>query len=128
MLICLIDFPAMIPLWCLPLALVSGNTMVMKPSERDPGAAMIIAELCKEAGLPPGVLNIIHGTKRAVNFIIDEPRIKAISFVGSNQAGEYIYSRGSANGKRVQANLGAKNHAWYVPPRHLSILKQHPNF
>lgn len=113
--ICPFNFPAMIPLWCLPLALVSGNTMVMKPSERDPGAAMIIAELCKEAGLPPGVLNIIHGARRAVNFIIDEPRIKAISFVGSNQAGEYIYARGSANGKRVQANLGAKNHACVMP-------------
>lgn len=102
----------MIPLWCLPLAIVTGNTMVMKPSERDPGAAMIIAELAKEAGLPDGVLNIIHGSKNAVNFILDEPRIKAISFVGSNAAGEYIYARGSANGKRVQANLGAKNHAW----------------
>jgi len=113
--ICPFNFPAMIPLWCLPLAIVSGNTMVMKPSERDPGAAMIIAELAKEAGLPPGVLNIIHGAKRAVNFILDEPRIKAISFVGSNQAGEYIYSRGSANGKRVQANLGAKNHACVMP-------------
>jgi malonate-semialdehyde dehydrogenase (acetylating)/methylmalonate-semialdehyde dehydrogenase len=72
---------------------------------------MIIAELAKEAGLPDGVLNIVHGSVKTVDFILDEPRIKAISFVGSDKAGNYIYSRGSANGKRVQANLGAKNHA-----------------
>jgi malonate-semialdehyde dehydrogenase (acetylating)/methylmalonate-semialdehyde dehydrogenase len=76
---------------------------------------MIIAELAREAGFPPGVFNIIHGAHDAVNFILDEPRIKAISFVGSDKAGEYIYSRGSANGKRVQANLGAKNHAAVLP-------------
>lgn len=105
----------MIPLWCIPVATITGNTMVIKPSERDPGAAMILAELAKEAGFPPGVINIIHGTHRAVNFILDEPAIKAISFVGSNKAGEYIYARGSANGKRVQANLGAKNHAALMP-------------
>jgi len=113
--ICPFNFPAMIPLWCLPLATVTGNCLVMKPSERDPGAAMIIAELAKEAGLPPGVLNIVHGSVDTVNFILDEPRIKAISFVGSDKAGEYIYTRGSANGKRVQANLGAKNHAIVIP-------------
>lgn len=89
--------------------------MVIKPSERDPGAAMILAELSREAGFPDGVINIIHGTHSAVNFILDEPRIKAISFVGSNRAGEYIYERGSKNGKRVQANLGAKNHAALMP-------------
>ncbi|KAI5285573.1 Methylmalonate-semialdehyde dehydrogenase [acylating] mitochondrial [Ascosphaera acerosa] len=89
--------------------------MVIKPSERDPGAAMILAELAAEAGFPAGVINIIHGTHRAVDFILDAPEIKAISFVGSNRAGEYIYSRGSANGKRVQANLGAKNHAALMP-------------
>jgi len=76
---------------------------------------MIIAELCRKAGFPDGVINIIHGGKRAVNFIINDPTIKAISFVGSNQAGEYIYERGSALGKRVQANLGAKNHALILP-------------
>jgi malonate-semialdehyde dehydrogenase (acetylating) / methylmalonate-semialdehyde dehydrogenase len=101
----------MIPLWSLPIATVTGNTLIIKPSERDPGAAMILVELAREAGFPDGVINVIHGTRRAVNFILDEPRIKAISFVGSTEAGEYIYSRGSANGKRVQANLGAKNHA-----------------
>lgn len=89
--------------------------MVLKPSERDPGAAMILAELAREAGFPPGVINIVHGKAKTVDFILDEPAIKAISFVGSNKAGEYIYTRGSANGKRVQANLGAKNHAAIMP-------------
>src|SRR5437762_970795 len=109
------DFPAMIPLWSIPIATVTGNCLLLKPSERDPGAAMILAELAKEAGLPPGVLNIVHGGAKTVDFILDEPVIKAISFVGSNRAGEYIYARGSANGKRVQANLGAKNHAAVLP-------------
>ncbi|KZN93746.1 Methylmalonate-semialdehyde dehydrogenase [Penicillium chrysogenum] len=113
--ICPFNFPAMIPLWCIPIAVVTGNTLILKPSERDPGAALILAELAREAGLPNGVLNIVHGAVDTVNFIIDEPAIRAISFVGSNRAGEYIYSRGSANGKRVQANLGAKNHAVLLP-------------
>ena len=110
-----LDFPAMVPLWCIPIATITGNTMILKPSERDPGAAMILAELIKKAGFPDGVVNVIHGAHRAVDFIIDDPSIKAISFVGGNKAGEYIYSRGSANGKRVQANLGAKNHAVVLP-------------
>jgi malonate-semialdehyde dehydrogenase (acetylating)/methylmalonate-semialdehyde dehydrogenase len=76
---------------------------------------MILAELARDAGMPDGVLNVVHGAHKAVNFIIDEPRIKAISFVGSDKAGKYIYTRGSEQGKRVQANLGAKNHAWYFP-------------
>lgn len=105
----------MIPLWCIPIATVTGNTLVLKPSERDPGAAMILAELVQKAGFPPGVVNIVHGAHRTVNFILDHPAIKAISFVGGNKAGEYIFSRGSANGKRVQANLGAKNHAAVLP-------------
>jgi malonate-semialdehyde dehydrogenase (acetylating)/methylmalonate-semialdehyde dehydrogenase len=113
--ICPFNFPAMIPLWTIPVATITGNTVVIKPSERDPGAAMILAELAEKAGFPPGVINIIHGSAKTVDFIIDEPRIKAISFVGSNKAGEYIYTRGSANGKRVQANLGAKNHAAVLP-------------
>lgn len=113
--ICPFNFPAMIPLWSVPLATVTGNTLILKPSERDPGAAMIIAELCQKAGFPEGVVNIVHGAARTVDYIIDEPAIKAISFVGSNRAGEYIYTRGSANGKRVQANLGAKNHAAVLP-------------
>ncbi|KAK6365387.1 aldehyde dehydrogenase (NADP(+)) ald6 [Exophiala oligosperma] len=113
--ICPFNFPAMIPLWSVPLATVTGNCLILKPSERDPGATMIIAELCKEAGFPDGVVNVVHGAAKTVDFIIDEPAIKAISFVGSNRAGEYIYTRGSANGKRVQANLGAKNHAAVLP-------------
>jgi malonate-semialdehyde dehydrogenase (acetylating)/methylmalonate-semialdehyde dehydrogenase len=113
--ICPFNFPAMIPMWMFPVALVTGNTMIMKPSERTPGASMILAGLCKEAGLPDGVLNIVHGGVDCVNFMCDDPAIKAISFVGSNQAGEYIHKRGTQNGKRVQANLGAKNHATIMP-------------
>lgn len=110
-----LDFPAMIPLWSIPIATATGNCLILKPSERDPGAAMILAELAEKAGMPPGVFNIIHGAAKTVDFILDEPAIKAISFVGSNRAGEYIYNRGSANGKRVQANLGAKNHCALLP-------------
>ncbi|KAK6541139.1 hypothetical protein TWF694_008511 [Orbilia ellipsospora] len=113
--ICPFNFPAMIPLWCLPVATITGNCIILKPSERDPGASMILAELAKEAGFPPGVINIVHGAAKTVDFIIDEPRIKAISFVGSDKAGQYIYTRGSEKGKRVQANLGAKNHAAIMP-------------
>lgn len=113
--ICPFNFPAMIPLWCIPIATITGNTLILKPSERDPGAAMILAELVQKAGFPEGVVNVIHGAHRTVDFILDEPAIKAISFVGGNKAGEYIFSRGSANGKRVQANLGAKNHAAVLP-------------
>ena len=113
--ICPFNFPAMIPLWSIPIATITGNTIVVKPSERDPGAMMILAELCEKAGFPPGVVNVVHGSAKTVDFILDEPRIKAVSFVGSNKAGEYIYQRASANGKRVQANLGAKNHAAVLP-------------
>jgi len=105
------NFPAMIPLWMFPMAVVTGNTFVLKPSERVPLTAMYLAELTRRAGLPDGVLNIIHGTHDAVNFICDSPHIKAISFVGSDAAGSHVHHRGSANGKRVQANLGAQNHA-----------------
>ena len=123
--ICPFNFPAMIPLWSIPLATVTGNTLILKPSERDPGAAMIIAELCTKAGFPDGVVNVIHGSARAVDFTIDEPAIQAISFVGSNRAGEYIYERGSAKGKRVQANLGAKNHATLAGCEQKASFEQH---
>ncbi|KAJ1333472.1 malonate-semialdehyde dehydrogenase-like protein [Microdochium nivale] len=113
--ICPFNFPAMIPLWSIPIATVTGNTLIIKPSERDPGAAMILVELVKKAGFPEGVVNVVHGAHRTVDFILDAPEIKAISFVGGNKAGEYIFARGSANGKRVQANLGAKNHAAVLP-------------
>lgn len=109
------NFPAMIPLWMFPMALVTGNTSLMKPSERDPGACMMLMELVKEAGFPDGVVNVIHGRHDSVNFICDHPEIKAISFVGSDQAGQYIYERGSKNGKRVQSNMGAKNHGVIMP-------------
>ncbi|KAL4242134.1 Methylmalonate-semialdehyde dehydrogenase [Abortiporus biennis] len=109
------NFPAMIPLWTIPMAIATGNTLVLKPSERDPGAAMIIAELCQKAGLPDGVLNVVHGTVPTVNAICDHPSIKAISFVGGDRAGKHIYERGRKTGKRVQANLGAKNHAVVMP-------------
>lgn len=113
--ICPFNFPAMIPLWMFPLALITGNTMLVKPSERDPGATMLLMELLNEIGCPPGVVNVIHGTHDSVNFICDNPAIKAISFVGSDRAGKYIYARGGANGKRVQSNMGAKNHAVVLP-------------
>ncbi|KAJ5723060.1 aldehyde dehydrogenase [Penicillium malachiteum] len=113
--VCPFNFPAMIPLWCIPNAIITGNTVVLKPSERAPGAAMILMELAEKAGFPKGVINVAHGAHDTVNFILDSPAIKAISFVGSNKAGEYIFAKGSANGKRVQANLGAKNHAVVLP-------------
>ena len=109
------NFPAMIPLWMFPTGIVCGNTYILKPSERVAITSMTLAKLAIEAGVPKGALNIIHGAHDAVNFICDHPTIKAISFVGSNQAGEYIHDRGSKNGKRVQANLGAKNHATILP-------------
>lgn len=105
----------MIPLWMFPMAVATGNTMVLKPSERDPTTGVRIVEMALEAGLPKGVVNVIHGKKQTVDFICDAPDIKAISFVGGNTAGEYIYARGTGNGKRVQANLGAKNHAVVLP-------------
>lgn len=109
------NFPAMIPLWMFPMAAVCGNTYVMKPSERDPGATMMLMELAREAGLPAGVCNIIHGAHDAVNFVCDHPSIRAVSFVGSDQAGNYIHDRASKNGKRVQCNMGAKNHGVIMP-------------
>lgn len=104
------NFPAMIPLWMFPLSLVAGNTMILKPSEQDPGACMMLAQLAKEAGIPDGCVNIIHGTKDTVNFICRHPDIRAISFVGSDVAGKHIYEEGCKHGKRVQSNMGAKNH------------------
>jgi len=109
------NFPAMIPLWMFPMATICGNTYIMKPSERDPGACMALVELLQEAGMPPGVVNVIHGQHDAVNFICDHPDIRAISFVGGDVAGKHIYDRGSQNGKRVQSNMGAKNHGVILP-------------
>ncbi|XP_065870140.1 methylmalonate-semialdehyde dehydrogenase [acylating], mitochondrial isoform X4 [Euphorbia lathyris] len=113
--ICPFNFPAMIPLWMFPVAVTCGNTFVLKPSEKDPGASIMLAELAMEAGLPNGVLNIVHGTNDIVNAICDDDDIRAISFVGSNTAGMHIYGKASAKGKRVQSNMGAKNHAIVLP-------------
>eukprot|EP00878_Enallax_costatus_P000935 GHUV01001065.1.p1 GENE.GHUV01001065.1~~GHUV01001065.1.p1 ORF type:complete len:530 (+),score=115.09 GHUV01001065.1:167-1756(+) len=113
--ICPFNFPAMVPLWMYPMAVTAGNTFILKPSEKDPGASVMLADLAQQAGLPKGVLNIVHGTHDTVNRILDHPDIKAISFVGGDAAGKYIYERAAANGKRVQCNLGAKNHAVVMP-------------
>jgi len=109
------NFPAMVPLWMWPIAIACGNTFVLKPSERDPSSALYIAQLALEAGLPPGVLNVVNGDKEAVDVLLTDPRVKAVSFVGSTAIAEYIYSTGCANGKRVQALGGAKNHAVVMP-------------
>ena len=109
------NFPAMVPLWMWPMAVACGNTFVLKPSERDPSSALLIAQLAAEAGLPPGVLNVVNGDKEAVEALLDDRRVQAISFVGSTPIAEYIYGRGTATGKRVQALGGAKNHAVVMP-------------
>ncbi len=109
------NFPAMVPLWMWPMAVACGNTFILKPSERDPSSTLRIAELALEAGLPPGVLNVVNGDKEAVDTLLTDPRIKAVSFVGSTPIAEYIYAEGCKNGKRVQALGGAKNHAVVMP-------------
>ncbi|PTQ67396.1 CoA-acylating methylmalonate-semialdehyde dehydrogenase [Pseudomonas sp. GV071] len=109
------NFPAMVPLWMYPLAIVCGNCFILKPSERDPSSTLYIAELLNQAGLPKGVLNVVHGDKEAVDALIEAPEVKALSFVGSTPIAEYIYSEGTKRGKRVQALGGAKNHAVLMP-------------
>ncbi|MBD9400023.1 CoA-acylating methylmalonate-semialdehyde dehydrogenase [Pseudomonas sp. PDM11] len=109
------NFPAMVPLWMYPLAIVCGNCFILKPSERDPSSTLYIAQLLHEAGLPNGVLNVVHGDKTAVDALIQAPEVKALSFVGSTPIAEYIYAEGSKHGKRVQALGGAKNHAVLMP-------------
>ncbi|MCD0490798.1 CoA-acylating methylmalonate-semialdehyde dehydrogenase [Chromobacterium violaceum] len=109
------NFPAMVPLWMYPLAIACGNTFVLKPSERDPSSTLLIARLLHEAGLPRGVLNVVHGDKEAVDALLAAPEVKAVSFVGSTPIAEYIYAEGSRRGKRVQALGGAKNHAVVLP-------------
>lgn len=109
------NFPAMVPLWMYPVAIACGNTFVLKPSERDPSAAMLVASLFKQAGLPDGVLNVAHGDKEAVDALLHHPDVQAVSFVGSTPIAEYIYSEGTKHGKRVQALGGAKNHMIIMP-------------
>ena len=109
------NFPVMVPMWMHPVAIATGNAFVLKPSERDPSASNFVAQLYADAGLPEGVFNVVHGDKVAVDSILDHPQIAAVSFVGSTPIARYIYERGSANGKRVQALGGAKNHAVVLP-------------
>ncbi len=115
------NFPAMVPMWFFPIALACGNTVIVKPSEKDPSAIMFIAELLKEAGLPDGVFNVIHGDKVAVDALLTHPKIKSISFVGSTPIAKYVYENGTKSGKRVQALGGAKNHMIVLPDADLEL-------
>jgi malonate-semialdehyde dehydrogenase (acetylating) / methylmalonate-semialdehyde dehydrogenase len=109
------NFPAMVPMWMFPIALACGNTFVLKPSERDPSASLLLAEMLKEAGLPDGVFNVVHGDKVAVDALLANPTVQAVSFVGSTPIAEYVYREGTKHGKRVQALGGAKNHMIVMP-------------
>ena len=115
------NFPAMVPMWMFPVAIACGNTFILKPSEKDPTAAMMLAEWLKEAGCPDGVFNVVHGDKEAVDAILTHPDIAAVSFVGSTPIAEYVYQTGCAHGKRVQALGGAKNHAVVMPDADLTM-------
>jgi malonate-semialdehyde dehydrogenase (acetylating)/methylmalonate-semialdehyde dehydrogenase len=115
------NFPAMVPIWMFANAIACGNTFILKPSEKDPGASMFLAELLKEAGVPDGVFNVVHGDKVAVDAILEHPDIQAVSFVGSTPIARYIYETGTRNGKRVQALGGAKNHMVVLPDADLDM-------
>jgi len=119
------NFPAMVPMWMHPVAIACGNTFVLKPSERDPSASNFVAKLWQRAGLPDGVFNVVHGDKVAVDAILDHPDIAAVSFVGSTPIAKYIHTRATANGKRVQALGGAKNHAIILPDADLEYAAGH---
>ncbi|WP_022700683.1 CoA-acylating methylmalonate-semialdehyde dehydrogenase [Oceanicaulis alexandrii] len=118
------NFPAMIPMWMFGVAIACGNAFILKPSEKDPSVPVRLAELMTEAGLPDGILNVVHGDKEAVDAILDHPDIKAVSFVGSSDIAQYVYSRGTANAKRVQAMGGAKNHGIILPDADLDQVVQ----
>src|SRR5690349_6375436 len=118
------NFPAMVPMWMYPVAIACGNTFVLKPSERDPTMSIRMAELLKEAGVPDGVFNVVHGDKEAVDALLTHPLVKAISFVGSTPIAKYIYETGARNGKRVQALGGAKNHAVVLPDADLTFATE----
>jgi malonate-semialdehyde dehydrogenase (acetylating)/methylmalonate-semialdehyde dehydrogenase len=118
------NFPAMVPMWMFPIALACGNSFVLKPSERDPSASLLLAELLSEAGLPDGVFNVIHGDKEAVDALLDHPQVAALSFVGSTPVARYLQERGVANGKRVQALGGAKNHMVVMPDADLGAATE----
>src|SRR6266511_2061996 len=119
--ICPFNFPAMIPLWMFPIAIAAGNTFVLKPSERTPQTGLRLAELLLEAGLPPGVLNVVHGAREAVDALLDHPLVRAVSFVGSEAVARHVYARAAASGKRVQAMAGAKNHLLVLPDADLDL-------
>jgi malonate-semialdehyde dehydrogenase (acetylating)/methylmalonate-semialdehyde dehydrogenase len=119
------NFPIMVPMWMHPIAIATGNAFVLKPSERDPSASNFVAQLYADAGLPDGVYNVVHGDKVAVDAILDHPEIAAVSFVGSTPIAKYIYERGTATGKRVQALGGAKNHAVVLPDADLDFTAEH---
>jgi malonate-semialdehyde dehydrogenase (acetylating)/methylmalonate-semialdehyde dehydrogenase len=115
------NFPAMVPMWFFPIAIAAGNSVIVKPSEKDPSAQNFIAQMWKDAGLPDGVFNVVHGDKEAVDRILTHPDIKAVSFVGSTPIAKYIYETGTANGKRIQALGGAKNHMVVLPDADLDL-------
>jgi malonate-semialdehyde dehydrogenase (acetylating)/methylmalonate-semialdehyde dehydrogenase len=115
------NFPAMVPMWMYPLAIACGNTFVLKPSERNPSASMLCAQLFADAGLPPGVFNVVHGDKVCVDRLLEHPKIAAVSFVGSTPIAHYIYETGTKHGKRVQALGGAKNHAIVLPDADMEL-------
>ena len=115
------NFPAMVPMWFFPIAIACGNTVIVKPSEKDPSAIMLIAQLLKDAGLPDGVFNVLHGDKVAVDALLIHPKIKSISFVGSTPIAKYVYENGTKSGKRVQALGGAKNHMIVLPDADLEL-------
>jgi malonate-semialdehyde dehydrogenase (acetylating)/methylmalonate-semialdehyde dehydrogenase len=119
------NFPAMVPMWMFPVAIACGNTFVLKPSERDPSASLLLAEMWAEAGLPAGVFNVVHGDKVAVDGLLDHPDVAAVSFVGSTPIARYVYERGTRAGKRVQALGGAKNHAIVLPDADLEFASDH---
>jgi len=115
------NFPAMVPMWFFPIAIAAGNTVVVKPSEKDPSAINLVAQMWKDAGLPDGVFNVVHGDKVAVDRLIEHPDVKSISFVGSTPIARYIYEKGTAQGKRIQALGGAKNHMLVLPDADLDL-------
>src|SRR5512132_2100657 len=118
------NFPAMVPMWMFPVAIACGNTFILKPSERDPTLSLRMAELLKDAGLPDGVFNVVHGDKESVDAILAHPGINAVSFVGSTPIAKYIYETGAKHGKRVQALGGAKNHAIVLPDADLDFTTE----
>ena len=120
------NFPAMVPMWMFPLAVACGNTFVLKPSEKDPSAAVKVAELLGEAGLPEGVLNVVHGDKEAVDRLLTHPDVNALSFVGSTPIARHVYDTGTSHGKRVQALGGAKNHMVVLPDADMDLAADAP--